>query len=258
MKENMNKKKFSRLFLERYILNELDEQQKAEIENQLAFDNNLKQKIQQIRTDSELFYKHLPDFNSLEKNIKKQYKTGIRGKLKYYLNLNFNSMGKLAYATIFSVLIIAVLTFTTIINHNPVNTKPVLRSKGNNHFNLFIKRNNKIIKIANQRAACQPKDTLQFMITNKKPVYYAIFGSDSNNNLVKYLPLDETVQMAGSENGENVSKSLIIDEKWNGEIIYCMYSDDPFSISEVNDLINTETNIHESSIFITKYILSRK
>mgnify|MGYP005808493267 CR=1 FL=1 len=48
MEEKMNKRKISRFLLERYILNELDEKQKYDIEKQLETDFNLQKKVKQI------------------------------------------------------------------------------------------------------------------------------------------------------------------------------------------------------------------
>ncbi len=111
-------------------------------------------------------------------------------------------------------------------------TEPAYSSKGSAGFYLF--RNGR--QIAESTLLCKPSDTLQLGITSPQPVHYALLYKDDEGEIGLYLSDAGKDEPLGKPSGQNLSKSLILDQGWHREILFCVWSKTPFTLEEAKSV----------------------
>ncbi|MBL8027376.1 MAG: hypothetical protein JNL74_13230 [Fibrobacteres bacterium] len=72
---------------------------------------------------------------------------------------------------------------------------------------------------------CKEGDTISFSVTTDKPVYYAVYYSDDNGDLERYLPLNNKDQkQIGKPSGENIPEQIILEKEFREEKIFVLTS----------------------------------
>jgi hypothetical protein len=74
---------------------------------------------------------------------------------------------------------------------------------------------------------CRPGDTLQLGIVSDRPVHYAVLYRDDEGPLRAYME-DGLAAPKGGPAGEDLPHSLVLDGGWAREILFCVWSFEPF------------------------------
>ncbi len=250
-----NRNKISRLILDRYVLDDLDPQKKNEIDQLMKEDESLRNQIHNIKNESRIYLNEFPDFEKLSNTVKKESKNTLDKNIKLLLNkFEFYPL-RLAYFGV-AILCIYLLVFPFNIFKQPeIDSNDQFSTKGNSEINLIIKRSENIFIVTGNEVICQPLDTLQFIITSDRLIYYAIFSCGDDDKIHKYLPQNETPLLAGSEKGDQVAGSLIIEEDGKDETIFFVFSDSVFSMGSAKQRINEKNGNDKSLIKKKQYLL---
>jgi hypothetical protein len=87
---------------------------------------------------------------------------------------------------------------------------------------------------------CKPSDTLQLGITSPAPVHYALLYRDDGGGIQVYLGAsDGKLAPLGSPSGQNLPNSLILDQGWRREELYCLWSPQPFTLDEAKAAVTS-------------------
>lgn len=227
----MNKKNnISRIILDKYISGDLDEKMKKEIDSFMKTDETIRNRIHKIKKESYNFIKQFPEFENLSSAGKN------KSKENRYTNINAVFYNYKFYRKKIAYLSIAILGFVLLMfsynrfNHNKNKWNSQYSIKGNTDVHLIIKRMENIYNVKEDHVICQAFDTLQFVITSDKKVYYAIFSKGEKNQIIKHLPQNNIPLIAGTEKGEQVAASLIIEENSGDEMLFVVFSDSLFQM----------------------------
>lgn len=86
-------------------------------------------------------------------------------------------------------------------------------------------------QVSDGNIPARPSDTLQLGIRSPGPVHFALLYRDDQAPLSHYLAPGQ-VKPAGSPAGENIPNSLILDASWKRSILYCVWSQRPFTLED--------------------------
>lgn len=97
-----------------------------------------------------------------------------------------------------------------------------LSAKGALKFYLFVNG-----RAAGDTVPCKPGDTLQLGIVADKPVHFAVLYRDDEGALQAYMDEGQGEPL-GNPQGENLPHSLILEQGWSRERLYCIWSSETF------------------------------
>jgi hypothetical protein len=104
-----------------------------------------------------------------------------------------------------------------------------LTAKGGTHF--YLVHNGQQVRGAD--LACAPQDTLQFGIIGSDPVYYALLYRDDQGRIAPYMGGEGGAQQPlGNPQGQNLPHSLVLEGGWSSETIFCIWSNQPFTLDD--------------------------
>ena len=71
------------------------------------------------------------------------------------------------------------------------------------------------------------------MLTSPSPVHYAVLYRDDSGPVQSYMGGDDRQwSPLGNPQGENLPNSLVLDGRWGQEILFCLWSEGPFTLEE--------------------------
>ena len=121
------------------------------------------------------------------------------------------------------LLAFALILLAVVAVRSPWRSAPSdLSAKGAVKFALFVNG-----KAAGDSVACKAGDTLQLGIVADRPVHYAVFYRDDEGPLETYMDEGRGSPL-GNPGGENLPHSLILNQGWAHERLYCIWSYAPF------------------------------
>ena len=101
-----------------------------------------------------------------------------------------------------------------------------LSAKGALKFYLFVNG-----EAAGDTVSCKPGDTLQLGIVADKPVHFAVLYRDDEGALQAYMD-EGRGEPRGTPQGENLPHSLILEQGWSRERLYCIWSSETFDTQD--------------------------
>lgn len=104
--------------------------------------------------------------------------------------------------------------------------EPESTAKGEARFYLFVNGR----AAAGDTLAIQAGDTLQLGLSADEPVHYAIYYRDDGGSLEPYFPPGGAP--LGKPDGEHLPHSLVLDGGWREEVLYCLWSRSPLSVTQ--------------------------
>lgn len=118
----------------------------------------------------------------------------------------------------------------------------VLSPKGNAEASFYLFVNGQ--QVSGGNVSAKPSDTLQLGIRSPEPIHFAVLYRDDQAPLSHYLAPDQ-VKPAGGPSGENIPNSLILDANWKRSVLYCVWSQRPFTLEDAksaSDRAGGQTN----------------
>jgi len=251
-KSNIQIPNISRYELDRFVLNELDKEELERIQIIVNQDPELKKRVENIRAQVESFENQFPTFRAIQNNQRKEHLISIWKRICQ--DFIFQPRIRLAFGT---ALVLVILSVTIpFLQFQPKQSQKEYRSKGNTAISLYIKRNDELKKTFSNKSNCLPGDTLQFFVVSPNPVFYAVLSRiNDSTGLKKYLPLKRFPSRAGNNKGESVEKSIILEENWEGETIFFLFSPRSFQIPGTVEQILTQTMKKDSDLTLEKFEL---
>jgi hypothetical protein len=214
----------SRLALARLLAGDLDEAGRGELEKHIQACPACNANYANAGREAAMFSQKHPTLDSLSAGRRKAApETALdwRKKLGGIFDRAFGLRPALAA---FSLLAVVAVIWTFNARHGGD-----LMAKGGTHFLLAVNGR----EVRGYEIPSKQGDTLQLGITATTPVYYAVLYRDDNGKTVAYMGGEGAGQKPlGLPQGENLPHSLVLDGGWSTEILYCVWSEHPFTVDE--------------------------
>lgn len=206
------------LKLEKYLLGELTEIEKSEIEK----DPDFKIKIQELENSNKEFFNKF-DINKLAKETERRVN-----------KKNIVSFPTKAVTTLAAAAACFILAINIIPNLNLDTTeKEIIYLKGSERINIYLNENNNIIEL-NDLNNVKEGDQLQITYFSTS-MYGIIFSVDGLNNITYHFPESINSSVAVQVGKEvNLPSSYTLDNAPHFEKFYLITSKDSFDFNFVN------------------------
>lgn len=220
----------SRLMMARLLANDLDASGRGEVESHIRGCAQCGAAFARAERQAADFARKHPTFESLAAGrpatAPERPAPGLLDKLAGI----FGGFGLRPALAVLSVIVVAGVIW----NFSGRVPSGDLTAKGGAHF--FLVLNGK--ETRGSDIDCKPSDTLQLGITSSEPVYYAVLYRDDAGKIQRYMGGEGPAQKPlGLVDGENLPHSLVLDGGWSAEILYCVWSEHPFTLAEAEEFL---------------------
>ena len=258
----MNPKKISDLMLERYLLNELDDDVKREIDAQLKIDTKLQSRIKSLqKSTDEILIKYKPGYMAAEIHKKmsmaarqkslSEPETGyVLEKIAEYVRLWFggkrNFLPTMLTAVATMVILVLVLPIGEEMNQpGVIEVAEVTRLKGEVKKLFVFRKQQNEIQMLSTGAEAKKGDLLQIVYFADREAFGMIFSLDGNGQVTVHFPeisqeKEQTFEKLETNKKVQLPTAYELDDAPNYEHFFLIISDKQERIKDVLSAINDQ------------------
>lgn len=214
------------ILLEKYVLDELDQQQRARVESAILLDPDLKEKLNEIKVENSMFeQKHPFPAKYLDtQNPRRTYKTNSSAILGY------SFAGLIVFVVAF-----ALLPHTEKVEHTYKSDEiEMTRVKGIMPSLRIYRKTEDGFEIIKNNSKVVAHDVLQLAYIPGSAKYGLIFSLDGNAQVTLHYPYSKSDSTQLNNNGETrLSFSYELDDAPGFERFFFLASDKPLDLQKI-------------------------